>query len=98
MVETGVDADGNPLLQQLDMDKWTVFEPAVVTEDLLRDLDGVDLSSDLEAQAEAAEAEVPAVRVVDDPEEMDLIGDGLPIIHGVSRGCLVGGPSRSRHF
>jgi hypothetical protein len=36
-----------------------------------------------EAALEGEEVEVPAARVVDDPRELDLIGDGLPIIHGV---------------
>lgn len=71
----------------------------VVTEELLDGLDGVDLASSSSsrpggatAAAAAAAADysdslsVPDLRVISDEEEVGLIGEGLPIINGVSGG------------
>jgi hypothetical protein len=86
--EVGRDKSGAPLYELLDPDDFTELDPAPPTDDLMRDLDGIDVGgpADVAAAAvEAEEAEVPAMRVIDDPVELDLIGDGLPIIHGVRR-------------
>jgi hypothetical protein len=86
LVEAGFDEDGNPIYEPLGSEWVEAPEPVMDTEELLAGLDGVDLgggSDDLAARLEDAEAEVPAVRTVRDPEELELIGDGLPIIHGV---------------
>jgi hypothetical protein len=60
----------------------------VVTEELLEGLDGVDVEpAPAAAAVEAAAADglrVPDLRVITDEEELSLIGDGLPIINGVS--------------
>jgi hypothetical protein len=85
-------ADGENPAVYLAFDPETMeLQPKyVVTEELLEGLDGVDLSSRPEAAAAAAAAadglSVPDLRVITDEEEVSLIGEGLPIIHGVS-GC-----------
>ncbi|GBF96535.1 hypothetical protein Rsub_09118 [Raphidocelis subcapitata] len=76
------DPEGNPILKQLDPEEWTEFEPAISTDALLDGLDGVDYGSEADARASASDAEVPATRLIEDSEELDLVGDGLPIIHG----------------
>lgn len=91
IVEDGKDEQGQPVYQQLDPDLLTEFEPAFATDDLIEELDGVDLDLGGAGGGEAGraaavgdeEVEVPAVRLVDDPQELELIGDGLPVIHGV---------------
>lgn len=90
LVEAGVDASGARVYEQLDAARWSEADaPAVATEELLAGLDGVDdgdeASDDALARAAASDgAEVPGTRLIVDPEELDLIGDGLPVIHGVS--------------
>lgn len=64
----------------------------VVTEELLDGLDGVDVASSSSSRpgataAAAADSDglsVPDLRVISDEEEVGLIGEGLPIINGVS--------------
>lgn len=73
----------------------------VVTEELLDGLDGVDVASSSSsrpgataaAAAAAADSDslsVPDLRVISDEEEVGLIGEGLPIINGVSGGVWGG--------
>ncbi|WIA36901.1 hypothetical protein OEZ86_008147 [Tetradesmus obliquus] len=55
----------------------------VETEDLLDGLDGVDVEQAPEAAAALGDdVQVPGMRVVTDHEELELIGEGLPIFHG----------------
>jgi hypothetical protein len=64
----------------------------VITEELLEGLDGVDVANSTSssrpgATAAAADEDslsVPDLRVISDEEEVGLIGEGLPIINGVS--------------
>jgi len=56
--------------------KWV---PDVInTEEILEELDGIDVAG----TSAARELEVPATRIVVDDDELDLVGSGLPIIHG----------------
>jgi hypothetical protein len=85
LVYAGEDAEGRPLYSRLDPDEWTEVEAPIATSDILSELDGVDAGGGGAAGARAVDGnvEVPALRVVDDPRELELIGDGLPIVHGV---------------
>ena len=59
----------------------------LTTEPILRkDLHRLDVSAPVKPPR--AEVAVPGQRVVKDPAELELIGDGLPVIHGVSGVCL----------
>lgn len=55
----------------------------VETEELLDGLDGVDVRQQPEAAAAADDVQVPDTRVITDYEELELIGQGLPIFQGV---------------
>ena len=90
-----VDEQGNPAVYMAyDSDVMELKQKFLHTEELLEGLDGVDVaaadggsSSSSRAAEAAAAAEavaVPDFRVVTDDEEISLIGEGLPIIDGVS--------------
>ena len=67
-------------LQQLQQ----VLEPTQVVdeEQLLKDLPGIDATR-VRPQSKAAFAPVPGWAVELDPEQVELVGEGLPVIHGV---------------
>jgi len=73
------DDEGQPMRVELDPDEYEVVPKAIDTDELLADLDKLD-----ERRAPTAPVAVPSSRLVVDEEELDLIGDGLPIIQGVS--------------
>lgn len=79
-------ADGqNPAVYvAFDPETMELQPKYVVTEELLEGLDGVDVSRPEAAAAAADGLSVPDLRVITDEEEVSLIGEGLPIIHGVS--------------
>lgn len=49
---------------------------------LIRNLDTYDEGQD--AASTSGRVQVPQVRLITDPRELDLIGDGLPVVFGVS--------------
>jgi hypothetical protein len=68
-----------------DSETMELLPKYVVTEELLEGLDGVDVSRPEAAAVAAADGlSVPDLRVITDEEEVSLIGEGLPIIDGVS--------------
>lgn len=88
-------ADGeNPAVYLgFDPETMELVPKYVMTEELLEGLDGVDVARPAGiAAADAAAAQtlsVPDLRVITDEEEVGLIGEGLPIINGVSEGNVV---------
>lgn len=70
--------------------KWTVVEPEAIADPiprvdqdkLIQGLNRIDAAPAY--QYEKARVELPGTRVIKDPEELDLVGLGLPIIKGVS--------------
>jgi hypothetical protein len=90
MLEVAPADSENPAVYVGFNPQTSVFAPKyVVTEELLEGLDGIDVEQGPAAAAVEAAADglrVPDMRIIADEEELSLIGDGLPIINGVS-GC-----------
>lgn len=83
------DEQGNAKMLLLNTEDWELV-PVLDTEDLLADLDKIALEPELPIEGGAGGAggeqlpvEVPATRLILDERELELIGEGLPIINGV---------------
>ncbi len=73
------DTEGDAVVYELDPSEYELVEKVIQTDEILEDLDRVDV----EASTSGRQLEVPATRLIQDADEMDLIGEGLPIINGV---------------
>eukprot|EP00798_Chlamydomonas_sp_ICE-L_P010872 gene10872-16994_t len=77
--------DGTPLIRVVDERDINIelagpYVPEIGSEELLPEVHKLDTEYPEEAQEKSME--VPGIRSVTDPEELNLVGDGLPIIFG----------------
>lgn len=77
-----VDEGGQPVFGQLDSQEWKLVPKVIDTEEILEDLDKVDVEARYDTRDDVVE--VPNTRAIVDQDEIDIMGDGLPIINGVS--------------
>ena len=73
-------SDGETVYDFYDAAEYKWVPDVINTEEILEELDGIDVAG----TSAARELEVPATRIVVDDDELDVVGSGLPIIHGVS--------------
>jgi hypothetical protein len=78
--------DGETVYDFYDAAEYKWVPDVINTEEILEELDGIDVAG----TSASRELEVPGTRIVVDEDELDLVGSGLPIIHGVRayRGSL----------
>ena len=76
--------DGGPIMRivpETEAVRLSSFTPSSISDEIL---EGIHLINSSAARGLPKPAEVPGGRVVLDPEELLLVGEGLPIIRGVS--------------
>lgn len=80
--------DGTPIIRLVPIEHAVLVdeeeEPGMDASQLLHDVHRMRQSRPFEAEKALSSVQVPDHRMLDDPASLELIGDGLPIIRGVS--------------